>query len=123
MYGCGIFTDLKTAFDTVNHIILLNKFERYGTRGRGWKWFTSYLSNISQYVSNNNTTTQNISLVEFLKGQYLDHYYFCYILMIYQIFLISIIFLLFADDTNIYFEANNLDKIQEVMNKGLKLLS
>ena len=32
-------------------------------------------------------------------------------------------FFLFADDTNIYFEANNLDKIQEVMNKGLKLLS
>ena len=42
--------------------------------------------------------------------------------MIYQIFLISFIFFLFADDTNIYFEANNLDKIQEVMNKGLKLL-
>ena len=31
-------------------------------------------------------------------------------------------FFLFADDTNIYFEANNLDKIQDVMNKGLKLL-
>ena len=62
--------------------------------------------------------TQNISLVEFLKGQYLDHYYFCYILMIYQIFPISFIFFLFADDTNIYFEANNLNKIQEVI-KGL----
>ena len=31
-------------------------------------------------------------------------------------------FFLFVDDTNIYFEANNLDKIQDVMNKGLKLL-
>ena len=34
--------------------------------------------------------TPNILLVEFLKGQYLDHYYFCYILMIYQIFLIGL---------------------------------
>ena len=31
-------------------------------------------------------------------------------------------FFLFADDTNIYFESNNLDKIQDFMNNGLKLL-
>ena len=48
-----LFLDLKKAFDTVNHEILLHKLELYGVRRRSQEWFRSYFSNRKQVCAVN----------------------------------------------------------------------
>ena len=63
LFSCGVFIDLKKAFDTVDHKILLHKLDHYGFHGVINKWFSSYLegqtqtTQISSYISKRKNTT------------------------------------------------------------------
>ena len=54
-FTIGVFIDLKKAFDTVDHNILVTKLDHYGIRGVAKKWLSSYLENRKQYVCFNGT--------------------------------------------------------------------
>ena len=56
-HSLGIFLDLRKAFDTLNHDILLHKLNIYGIRGLANSWIHNYLSNRKQYVAYNITTS------------------------------------------------------------------
>ena len=57
----SIFVDLKKAFDTVSHPILIGKLERYGVRGTPLNLIRSFLSNRKQFVKIGNSSSRTIS--------------------------------------------------------------
>ena len=50
----SLFLDLRKAFETVNHEILLQKLYKYGIRGAAYNLMSSFLTKRSQYVRANN---------------------------------------------------------------------
>jgi hypothetical protein len=80
-YCIGIFLDLKKAFDTCSHRILLDKLNKLGINGSALNWLKSYLENRCQITDINNhlyePATINISV---LQGTILGPLLFlCYI--------------------------------------------
>ena len=112
-FSCGVFIDLKKAFDTVDHNILLKKLDFYGFRGMIQDWFESYLRERTQVtiVGQNTSKKMNIRNIIVL-GPLL------FLLYVNDICSSSktLKFYLFADDTNIFLSNKNLKSLENTMN-------
>ena len=109
----NLFVDLRKAFDTVSHSILVKKLHAYGIRGNILELCASYLENKKQFVTYDGEKSETKHITCGVpQGSILGP--LCFITYMNDIFHASknLFNILYADDTSILLSGSDLQKLE-----------
>ena len=122
--GGVVFLDLKKAFDTVNHTILLRKLSSIGVSDESKNWFRSYLTDRSQRTKVGSKLSDSKCIShEVPQGSILGPLLF----LIYINDLCDVVELcgtsMYADDTAVFYFGNDVEEVQLSLQHDLQSIS
>ena len=120
-YTLGVFIDLSKAFDTIDHSILLKKLEMYGANTTNLAWFASYLNGRKPCIK---ITESADTLKKDIKcgvrqGSILGPLLFLLYVNDLPNSSNVLVLIMFADDTNFFFEHSNINTFFKTVNEEL----
>ena len=123
LYACGVYLDLKKAFDTVNHKILFPKLNHYRIHGIANDWFKSFLANRTQYTNINRSNSNPEKVMYGVpQGSVLSLLLFIIFINDLNVYIKSSKVHHFADDTNLLLINKSLKQIKKLINHDLAIL-
>lgn len=123
-YQISVFCDLSKAFDTISHSILLEKLKVYGIRGAALNWFQSYLKFRKQYTTYNHSSSARTTVTYGVpQGSILGPILFLLYINDITRTTDKLKFILFADDTTIFIQGQDLNYIKNTLNFELTKVS
>ena len=106
----ALYIDLSKAFDTLSFDILLYKLNYYGIKDNAFKLLKNYLTNRRQYVVYNSQNSETLDISTGVpQGSILGPLFFS--ICINDLITVSnkLKFIMYADDTTIYFNLEDFD--------------
>ena len=120
-----VFLDMRKAFDSINHNILLQKMNtQFGIKNLELEWFKSYLNNREQVcVVNGKTSSAKKIMCGVQQSSILGPLLFLLYINDLPECLDKTSPYLYADDTQILSSANDIEELTENLNNDFKKLS